>query len=100
MLQILIVGMTLLMMSSASAPVIKKPVYSCVINSKNQLARCGKRDLNYKHKRSSVGEWVGKPKNYSIHKANNMVCFGLKDWLKKIKPSLKEGHDYWVDKND
>ena len=100
MLQILILGMILLMTSSCNVPNVKDPVYTCVINTGKSTARCGERSLNYKNIRRKVGEWVVKPTNFDIHRADNMLCFDLQDWLERIKPSLKEGHDLWSDNRD
>ncbi len=100
MLKILAIGMMLWTMFSCNAPNVEDPVYSCVINTKEMIARCGDRNLNYRLERNIVGEWVDRPVNFDISEADNMVCFGLNDWLEEIKPTLKETHDFWVDSRD
>jgi len=98
MQKILTLGMMLLVAYSCMSPTIKKPVDSCVINTDFMEASCGKRNLNYKSiRRKKVGEWKSKPERRDISFANNYVCFSLESWLKVIKPTLKEGHDFYYD---
>ena len=84
---------------SCNSPSIKESVDSCVTSQKFQVAKCGKRILDYKKDRATVGEWenISNNKTIPITEAGDQVCFSLEAWLLKIKPTLKEGHDFWKD---
>lgn len=102
MLKILMNGLMLLTMLSCfkHAPTIKKPVDMVIISQKFNSAKVGKKYLNYKLKKSKVGEWVEEPVLIPLHEApNDMMCYPLKTWLKIVKPKLKEGSDHFHDYN-
>lgn len=99
MLKMLMNGAILLgMLSCKNAPTIKKPLTMYAVNQEFDEAATGKRYLNYKLKKSLVGEWVD-PDNLqfiSLQDApNNMMCFSLEDWLKVVKPELKRASQYY-----
>lgn len=96
----MMIGLTLLGTFSCKAPNVKEPVFSCVVNVDQNIAVCGERNLNYKLPREEVAEWVNEPIVYEIAIAQNMVCFDLRDWLERIKPTLKEVHDFYQDSKD
>ena len=97
--KMLMIGVMLLGMLSCKAPTFKKPLKMYAVNQKFNEAGVGFKNLNYKLKdKSKVGEWVTDPAFIPLHEApNNMMCFSTEDWLKKVKPKLKEAHDYYFD---
>ena len=69
------------------------------VNQKFNEAGTAYKNLNYKLKKKYVGEWVKDPVFIPLHEApENMMCFSMHDWLKKVKPKLKEAHDAYYDK--
>lgn len=97
MLLLLVIGITCL--TACDFPNIKEPVNSCVISFSQNRFNCGLRDLNLK--KENVGDWTDTTKNThggleSIPE-KELVCFYTSDYLKQIKPTLKEGHAFWVD---
>lgn len=97
MLKIGMIGGMLLGISSCkNSPTIKKPIQTYIVNQKFQEAAAGKRELNYKKKKSDVGEWIEEPKFIPLFQAPEvMFCMSLEDWLKKVKPTLKAGSIYF-----
>lgn len=93
----LMIGVILLMNISCKAPTIKEPLTMYSVNQKFNEAAKAKKNLNYKiPKRKDVGEWIKKPIFIPLHEAPElMMCFSLEDWLTKVKPKLKEAHDYY-----
>lgn len=82
-----------------NSPTVENDVESCVTSKKFQVSKCGARVLNYKEKRSMVGEWRDTEKLTikPLEQMDDQVCFSLESYLTKIKPKLKEGHDFWAD---
>jgi hypothetical protein len=47
---------------------------------------------------SSVGSWVTEVQFLPLHELpQDLMCFTLKDWLTKVRPTLKEGAQYYKD---
>ena len=93
------IGMMLLMMlSGCKAPTFKNPVEMFAISQKFNTAAVGHKNLNYKLRKSAVGEWVKETEIIPLHEApNDLMCFSMKTWLKNIKPKLKEASEYYHD---
>lgn len=87
-------------LTGCKAPTVKGDIDSCVTSLKFGVAKCGARNLDYQTERKTVGEWkdVSKLITKPIQEMPDMVCIGLEDWLTRVKPTLKEGHDFWKDK--
>lgn len=95
----MMIGMTLLMMSSCQVPILKDPVEMNVINLRTGTASSGKKDLNIKHDPSKVGEWIAPPHRGIMDEIDpNQTCFPTRVWLKDIKPKLKEGSRAYRDR--
>lgn len=88
------------LLTSCNSPTIKGSVYSCVTSMKFHVCKCGERILDYKQDKSLVAEWANTASLtiMPLNECPDLVGFALEDWLKRIKPSLKEGHDYYEDK--
>jgi len=97
MLKLVMIGALLsTMLSCRNAPYIKKPVEMLAINLDFNEAAKGKKDLNFRHKKSKVGEWVTELEYINLSEApRNMMCFSMATWLKLVKPKLKEGATYY-----
>lgn len=90
--------MLLGMFSCKNAPTIKENLKTFVIDQRYNDVAVGKRNLNYKDKKSIVGEWVRKDQVVfiPIHEApNNLFCITVEDWLTKVKPTLKRASDFY-----
>lgn len=85
-----------ILLIGCNSPTVKEPVQSYIINTNEMIVASGMRSLDYK--KDDVGEWVEPPQFLDIEQANNAVCFSLEDWLTKIKPTLKEGREAWLDR--
>lgn len=57
--------------------------------------------LDYKIDRSMVGEWVDPDSlvEMPIEECPDLMGISVEDWLTRVRPKLKEGHDYWKDYN-
>ena len=82
---------------SCNSPTVTGSLDSCVTSQKFQVSKCGKRIIDYKQKREVVGEWedVSKLEIKPISDTPDQVCFSLDNWLTKVKPTLKEGSDFF-----
>lgn len=100
--KIVMIGVMLVgMFSCKKAPTIKNPVTTYVVNQKFNEAAVGPRDLNYKNRKNSVGEWIGEPTFISLSEApETMFCMSLEDWLKKVKPTLKAGSIFFSNRRN
>jgi hypothetical protein len=80
-------------------PTVKGTVYSCLTSQEFQTCKCGDRIIDYKQDRNIVGEWANSASLTirPLSECPDIVGFGLDEWLVRIKPTLKEGHDYWID---
>ena len=89
----------MMQLTGCNSPTVKRSVYSCVTSQKFQVCKCGERILDYKQDKSLVAEWVNTASLtvMPLSECPDLVGFGLEDWLKEIKPTLKEGHDYYTD---
>jgi hypothetical protein len=85
-----------ILLAGCNSPTVKEPVQSYIINTNEMIVASGLRSLDYK--KDDVGEWVEPPQFIAIEFAHNAVCFSLEDWLTKIKPTLKEGRQAWLDR--
>lgn len=88
-------------MVGCNAPSVEEPVTSCVLSFVHGRFNCGPRVLDYKVEREKVGEWQNIELNIigPIEEIpeKDLVCVTMNDWLTKVKPTLKKGHDYFVD---
>jgi hypothetical protein len=93
------IGIMPLIMCSCNPPTVKGTVYSCVTSQKLQVARCGKRIIDYKQDRVVVGEWQNKDQltTMPLSEMPDQLTYDLEDWLLRIKPTIKSGHDFWAD---
>lgn len=102
MLPLILIGLTLV--TACEPPTIDGPVTTCVVSLTRGQFNCGPRILDYKTEREKVGEWQNIELNVigSIEEIpqKELVCVTTEDWLTKIKPTLKKGHDFWVDYNN
>ena len=98
---LLLSGITLVI--GCNPPTIEDPVTSCVLSFAHGRFNCGPRILDYKAERDRVGEWQNIELNIigpiDEITERDLVCVSMKDWLGKVKPTLKKGHDFWVDYN-
>ncbi len=87
----------MLLVQGCEFPTVAGVVDSCVTSQKFGIARCGKRVLDYTMPREKVFEWDNDKelKDSPIGDMPDMVCVSLPDWLTRIKPIGKEGHDAW-----
>lgn len=85
-----------ILLIGCNSPTVKDPVQSYIINTNEMIVASGMRSLDYK--KDDVGEWVEPPQFLGIEFAHNAVCFSLEDWLTRIKPTLKEGREAWLDR--
>ena len=88
-------------LQGCNPPTLEAPVTSCVLSFTHGKFNCGPRILDYKVEREKVGEWqnielniIG-PIEELPHR--DLVCVTTEDWLTKVKPTLKKGHDYFID---
>lgn len=97
MLKTAILGATLFATYSCNSPTIEEPVKMYQVNQNFYEAGVGFKNLNYKTKdREKIGNWLEAPEFLPLNEVpNDLTCFGTDDWLKKIKPKLKEAHDYY-----
>jgi len=88
-------------LTACNSPTVKEPVESFVTSNKFQVYKSGNRTLDYKQSRELVGEWVSGSVSepMPLEEMPDSVCFSLESWLTKIKPKLKDGHDFWNDYN-
>jgi len=102
MLKIVMIGVMLLGIVSCIKPVtIKNPVEMYAINTEYMEAGAGLKNLNIRTDPSGVGEWLNEPIFIPLEEApKNMMCFSMEDWLKLIRPKLKEGAQQYKDYND
>lgn len=90
--------MLLTMLSSCKPPTFKKPVQMFAISLKWNEAGVGYKILDYKQKKTRVGEWVQPTDFVDLEDVpENIICFSMDVWLKKVKPKLKEASDYYND---
>ena len=69
-----------------------------IINQQYQEAATAFKNLNIRSNPKTVGEWVTTVEYKSLNDVPiNLACFSLEDWLKKLKPKLKEGAQYHKD---
>lgn len=99
MLTRLTIGVMLLVtLSSCNPPTIKEPVEFFAISHTYSEAGKGFKNLNIVSEVSTIGEWVGDIEFIPLEMTpTNMMCFSMETWLKKIKPKLKEGGQYYQD---
>lgn len=88
-------------LQGCNSPSLEAPVTSCVLTFEHGRFNCGPRILDYKVEREKVGEWQNIELNVigSLDEIphRDLVCVTMEDWLLKVKPTLKKGHDYWID---
>lgn len=84
--------------SCKNSPTIKKPVEMYAVSLRFNEAAKGTKQLNYKAKKESVGEWL-KPDELEflpLHEIpQELQCFSQKTWLKVVKPKLKQGSEFY-----
>ena len=67
------------------------------ISQKFNEAGIAPMNLNYK-KTNKVGEYLDVPIFIPLNEApEDMLCFKMSDWLKVIRPKLKEASEYYHD---
>lgn len=81
---------------SSAYPVVEKPVQSYITSQKFYKAEASLKNLNYKTKRSTVGESVTPFTTIDLSDMPDSVCFPLEEWV-KMKATLLRGHDAYMD---
>lgn len=100
MLKMLLLGEMLFLGVSCHSPTLEKPITMYALSLEFNEAGFGLKDLNYKHDRTTVGEWVSDLNFTPIQSApTDMMCFTMHDWLLIVKPKLKEASEYYHDYN-
>ena len=99
MRKIVMIGATLLTIVSCKPPTIKDPMTMFAINTKYFEAGFAPKNLNIRSKEpATVGEWTTEVQFIPLENApENMMCFSMEDWLKIVKPVLKEGSRFYND---
>jgi hypothetical protein len=69
------------------------------INTSHYEAGRGFKNLNIRHKwPTEVGDWTSEVEFIPLETApENMMCFSMEDWLRVVKPTLREGTQYYLD---
>ena len=99
MLKMLMIGAILLTIVSCKPPTIKSPLIMYAVSTKYYEAGKAYKNLNIRHDNpTEVGDWTSELEFIPLSSApENMMCFSMEDWLLIVKPTLREGAQFYQD---